>query len=198
VTTPPTVRDLQKQLSDLIARIPPHLLLPHPLDGTAPPHIHKQIADAKAKATPEAAAKTVATFPIAWPAGFGPYEWFGVPQYGRAADGRPCWIFTILASYYNDKSTFMIWEVQFFSPSEIYTQPYPYIVHHGAAGVGDGGNWLAGFGEHGGYFQGVAGWSPAFGDEHTLQAQSLPQTIAALNEQIAALTKRVAELEAAG
>lgn len=194
MTREPTVRDLQKRVEDFIARIPEHLLFKQPMTGTAPPHIHKQIADAHAKA----AAKTVATFPIHWPAGFSPYEWFGVPQYGRAADGRGCWIFTVLASFYNDKTTFMIYEVLFFSPDDIQVYPYPYAVHHGAAGVGDGGNWLAGFGEHGSYFQGVQGFSPAFGDEHTLQSQTLPQTVAAQNERIAALEKRVKELEAAG
>src|SRR5262245_32594969 len=173
MTTPPTAHDLQRQLDDLRARIPPHLLLPHPLNGKAPPEIYKLIEDAKAKAKDAAQLAAVPTFPIHWPAGFGPYEWFGVPQYGRAADGRGCWIYTILASFYNDKNTFMIWKVELFSENEVRATAYPYAVHHGAAGVGEGSNFLAGFGEHGSYIQGVIDWSPAFGDEHTLSAQTL-------------------------
>src|SRR5262245_51317471 len=147
--TEPTVRDVQRQLADLLARIPPHLLLPHPLDGKAPPEIHKQLADARA-----AAAASVATFPIHWPTGFGPYEWCGPPDYGRADDGRACWDFHVLGSFYNDKSTFYVYTLRFFAPDQpmqVIVPPFPLL--HAGAGAGDGAPWMAGWGDQGAYFQ---------------------------------------------
>lgn len=193
MTTTPTVRELARQLDDLRARIPDHLLLPHPLNGKAPPHIHEL---AKAAQLSEADAPA---YPLTWPTGFGPYAWCGSPMYGHTTDGRPCWDQDILGSFYNDKDTFLIWTLRFFAPGvPMQVLRVRNAVQHGGAGMGEGARFLFGFGSSGGWIQMISGFEAPLGDEHVNAALTLPETLLALNEQIANLEKRVKELETGG
>jgi len=191
VTREPTVRDLQRQLDELRGRLPDHLLLKAPMTGKAPPHI-QQLAKSVQMTEADAPA-----YPLTWPTGFGPYEFCGL-RYGKAADGRACWDFDILGSFYNDKATFLVWTLRFFAPGvPMQVLRVRNAVQHGGEGVGDGVRYAAGFGSGGAWIQAIAGFVPAFGDEHVASSLTLQQALLALNEQIAALQKRVQELEAA-
>jgi len=181
----PTLKEVQKELHDLRALIPPHLLLKHPLNGKAPP---------AALASVQPASVRPAT-PITLPPGFGPYEWFGDPIYGRANDGRACWDHCVLGSFYNDKATFKIYILRSFSEREIQVLSPPQAIHHGGIGRGANATFLWGFGEQGTFVQQITGASLAFGDEGTLSAQNLPATIQTMQGQIAAQQQTIVDLQ---